>query len=246
MIKIFIDFDGTITKKDVGDSMFIEFGGEASRNFIQQYRSGEISAIECFKLESEASSGAIKKDLDDFLDKQEIDVSFIEFHKYCGDEGIPHFILSDGMDYYIERILKRFGLNNIPFFSNHLDLTMHDGTDEVILNPTFPLRDEECDRCACCKRNIMLSKSADDDIIVYIGEGFSDRCPVRYADVVFAKDELLIYCQQENISFFEYRSFAEVKIRLESLLTQKSSKKNFGLRKRRQAQLAVRDLLLGG
>lgn len=244
MVKIFIDFDGTITAQDVGDAMFLTFGGPTATGYIADYRSGSLSAQKCFELECEACRGTLKSELDRFLDRQMIDGSFVDFHRFCSARGIPHFILSDGMDYYIERILENNGLSDLPFHSNHLDLTP--SGDGVVFNPSFPFSDAECDRCACCKRNIILSLTADDDIIVYVGEGFSDRCPVKYADIVFAKDDLLNYCRQENISYYEYGSFSDVRARLEGLFSQKETKNNFGLKKRRQAQLAAHDLYLGG
>lgn len=246
MIKIFIDFDGTITTRDVGDAMFISFGGDICREYIRKYRAGDLTAEECFNLECRSCNGISKTDLDLFLDSQSIDSTFIDFHRYCKEQEIPHFILSDGMDYYIKRILENNGIADIPFFTNHLEVISLGYERGILLEPSFPFLDENCDRCACCKRNHMLAQTADDDIIVYIGEGFSDRCPVRYADIVFAKDELLTYCQQENISYFEYRTFSDVKARLQMLVSKKQSKKNYGLHKRRQAQLATRDVYLGG
>ena len=38
-------------------------------------------------------------------------------------------------------------------------------------------------------------------MIVYVGDGYSDRCPVQYADIVFAKGDLQTYCQEQNISY---------------------------------------------
>ena len=89
----------------------------------------------------------------------------------------------------------------------------------------------------------MLSMSGDDDVIVYIGEGYSDRCPARYADIVFAKDDLLKFCHRENISYLEYRTFADVQLRLESVL---SLKRPDIFRKRRRAELARRAVFVGG
>jgi 2-hydroxy-3-keto-5-methylthiopentenyl-1-phosphate phosphatase len=90
----------------------------------------------------------------------------------------------------------------------------------------------------------MLSLSADEDIIIYVGEGYSDRCPVRFADVVFAKDDLLRHCQEENISYYAYRQFCDVEERLRQLLA--GGDRKGGLRKRRQAELARREVFLGG
>ncbi len=246
MLKIFIDFDGTITKKDVGDALFIHFGGNQCIDFIEEYRQGRTSAIECFRKECIACGSIDKKELDNFIDSQEIDETFKDFKLFCKNNNIEIFILSDGMDYYIDEILKNNNITDVPVYTNQLQLESLDGSSKFILKPIFPFTDENCDRCACCKRNHMLVLSADDDIIIYIGEGYSDRCPVRYADLVFAKDDLLKYCQQENISYFEYHSFADVTDRLKMLLGNKNTKKNYGLKKRRQAQLAAREVFLGG
>jgi len=245
MINIFIDFDGTITTQDVGDAMFETFGGTKCLDFIEEYRNGGISAVECFRRECAECTGANKNALDIFLDSQKIDSTFREFLDFCLSNKFQYFILSDGMDYYIDRILSHHQVTEVSYFANHLDLVPINGNSKVMFQPSFPFTDETCDRCACCKRNKMLTLSADDDIIVYIGEGYSDRCPVRYADIVFAKDELLKYCRRENISYFEYRSFADVLARLKSMSENKQTKKHFGLKKHRQAQLAARELFIG-
>jgi 2-hydroxy-3-keto-5-methylthiopentenyl-1-phosphate phosphatase len=246
MIKAFIDFDGTITTADVGDAMFETFGGAACVQSIKAYRNERISAVECFRQECCACGIVDKEQLDEFLDNQPIDLSFSGFVEFCSARGIACTVLSDGMDYYIERIFRRHTLSSVNYYSNHLTLLPVDGTRTVMFQPGFPHTDETCDRCACCKRNYILTHASDEDIIVYVGEGYSDRCPVRYADIVFAKDELLNYCRIENISYFEYTSFRDVIDRLARMLDDQSLKKKSSLHKRRQAQLACRDVYLAG
>ena len=246
MVRVFIDFDGTITREDVGDAMFEHFGGEHCRAIVAEYRQGRLSAADCFRKESESCGVVEIGSLNAFLDDREIDRTFTDFISFCESNSLAPCILSDGMDYYIRRILERHGLGRVTMFSNVLrfDETGEDG--KVRFRPEFPFRDETCDRCACCKRNHLATMSADDDIIVYIGEGYSDRCPAGYADVVFAKDELLTYCQSENISYFEYVTFADITERLGKLLSHKDAKgKPAGLRKRRQAVLARQQLFMG-
>ena len=63
----------------------------------------------------------------------------------------------------------------------------------------------------------MLTSAGEEDILCLVGEGFSDQCPARYADIVFAKDGLQTYCQRENISYFPYATFADVTARLRTL-----------------------------
>ncbi len=247
MIRIFSDFDGTITLQDVGDAMFERFGGERCRRIVQDYRDGIISAVECFRRECEACGAVDLNELNRFLDDQEIDTTFIDFVRDYRSAGLDCTIVSDGMDYYIRRILERAGVGDVPYFANVLQLEPADSNGRVRLRPEFPYRDETCNRCACCKRNHLLTMSADDDLIMYIGEGYSDRCPATYADVVFAKDDLLRFCREENISCYEYRTFADVAERLQQVLAKRRPDGSIaGFRKRRRAELARRDAFIGG
>ena len=246
MIRAFIDFDGTISRRDVGDLMFETFGGPECLRIVDEYRDGALSAAECFRRECEACGEVEKALLDAFLDGQEIDSTFGEFVAWCAERKVGCTILSDGMDYYVARILNRHGLAAVPFFANRLDLPAVEGTSRVLFQPSFPYRDETCDRCACCKRNHILTLSADEDIIVYIGEGYSDRCPARYADVVFAKDELSEYCRASAIPFVPYRTFADVTRRMAKMIDRKTAISGVRLRKRRRAELARCEVFLGG
>ena len=41
MIRVFIDFDGTVSRQDVGDAMFERFGGVSSTEAVREYRGGK-------------------------------------------------------------------------------------------------------------------------------------------------------------------------------------------------------------
>ena len=243
MIRVFIDFDGTVSREDVGDAMFERFGPVRAPEAVGEYREGKISAVECFRRECEACGEVAKSDLDSFLDHQEIDPTFAPFLEFCRSREMDPVIVSDGMDYYIRRILLRNGLGDTRFFSNTLEFEARPGSLKVRLRSSFPFTDEACDRCAFCKRNHILTSSGDGDIIVYIGEGYSDRCPSGYADVVFAKGELLKYCRQEKIPCHEYADFDGIRRKMEMLLTGAGKR---GLKVRRQAELARKEVYLGG
>jgi 2,3-diketo-5-methylthio-1-phosphopentane phosphatase len=217
-LRLFVDFDGTITRGDVGNLFFRTFGGTACDELVRRFRAGEISARECFLGEARAMGRVAPGALEELVDAQEIDPSFRDLAAFCREQGVELLVVSDGLDYYIRRILARNNCGDVPFASNVATLVRpgEDGRAEVSV--TFPHPDAVCDRCACCKRNIMLTGSAEEDSIAYVGEGFSDRCPVRYADIVFAKDVLQTYCQNENISYYPYSTFGDVILRLRHLL----------------------------
>ena len=120
------------------------------------------------------------------------------------------------LDFYITEILAANNLK-VPFFANRAEITPGSIPETCSLRVDFPYADEECTRCACCKRNLMLTQSADEDVIVLIGEGYSDTCPARFADIVFAKKELQKFCQARNISYLPYVDFSDVVRRLEAM-----------------------------
>lgn len=235
MIKVFIDFDNTITLGDVGDGLFEKFGGEVCSQFDREYREERLSAKECLRKKCTACGAVDLWVLEAFVDSQSIDPSFPQFVRFCATHGLGCTIVSNGFDYYIDRLLRRLGIQNVPFSANRLSLHPTDRELCVDLVPSFPYDDEECTRCACCKRNIMVTHGGEEDVLVYVGGGYSDQCPVHYADIVFAKPELQSYCQRHNISYFEYRTFDDVQARLGQLLQHKRIHKRQTAEANRQA-----------
>jgi 2,3-diketo-5-methylthio-1-phosphopentane phosphatase len=237
-LKVFVDFDGTVTTEDVGNAFFRHFGGSVCDDYVRDYHAGLISAQECFRRELAAVGTASPEDIDQFVSRQELRPGFAEFVRFCEQSGIEHHVLSDGLDLYIGAILARHGLSRVSRFSNTLHVDAPDRDGLVSFTIVFPHGDAECERCACCKRNIMVTHSGEDDVICYVGDGFSDTCAVQYADIVFAHGQLQTFCQEENISYFHYTSFYDVTRRLQELLLQK------GVKKRKRAELRRRDLFM--
>lgn len=235
-VRVFSDFDGTISTQDVGDEIFREFAGEVATDIVERYRSGVITARECLQRECEAVEHCKPVELEAFISRFGLHPTFKSFVVFCDANGIPLTILSDGLDFYVERLLRREGLGHLPWFANHLEFVLKGSNTKLL--PSFPYSDSECQLCGNCKRNHVLTLSADEDIIVYVGDGLSDRCPVRYADLVFAKESLIPYCQSQNISYFEYRHFHDVQQRLARIIQQKR------IKKRREAVMARRDAFL--
>jgi len=238
MIRVYCDFDGTVASSDVGDLLFRTLAGEKAIAIVRRYLDGEINARECLQQECAAVGHATPAMVERFLDGLRLDPAFPDFVRFCDERNVPLIILSDGLDFYVSRLLERNGLQHLRWYANHLDFVPEG--DRIRLVPSFPYRDAECEQCANCKRNHLLTTSGDDDIIVYVGDGISDRCPVRYADVVFAKKRLVRYCQEQNVTYHEYSTFADVRRRLEELMQRKRMKK------RRVAEMARREVFLQG
>jgi len=235
-LKLFVDFDGTVTEEDVGNRFFEEFGGLGTREIVAAYRSGRISAQECFRRELDAVGDLPLAEAEQFVRARPLRTGFVEFIGFCRQHQLEVTILSDGLDYYIDAILTHHGLENLPRLANRLVLLPPGGGPKAKTRIEFPYGDAECERCGCCKRNQMVTRSGEDDVICFIGDGFSDRCVARYADIVFARGELQTFCQDENISYVPYQTFHDVTASLLRLLGRPS------IKPRRQAQLRRREL----
>lgn len=227
IFKIFTDFDGTITQTDIGETLFKKFGDKVIvEKTIQDYLAEKISAKECWDSLCKCIAFQKKEELFDFIDSIEIDKTFHDFVKYCRTNKFDLYVLSDGFDFYIDRVFSREGLNELIYFSNKMEFTQDNK-----LVPHFPFLDSEHGISANCKRNHIINYSGDDEYTIFIGDGFSDRHTVQYCDFIFAKDNLLKYCEAEKITYFPYRNFLDVISKIEKLKQVKR------LKKRHQAEL---------
>ena len=235
-VRVYIDFDGTISLQDIGEQIFRVLG-DSSRveQILAAMNDQSITTTEGWHRLLETLPPMSEEMLRNFVLQYTIDPAFKEFLHFAAERNFDCAILSDGMDFYIRLLLEREGITNIPVFSNHLVFQ-----DNGSMKLEFSLQDEECRLCAHCKRNRVVITSADEDYTVYIGNGHSDMCAAQYCDFIFAKDALLKFCERERIPFSPYRNFRDVQEKL-AVITNKRR-----LKKRHQAELKRRALYMRG
>jgi 2-hydroxy-3-keto-5-methylthiopentenyl-1-phosphate phosphatase len=108
-MQVFCDFDGTISVQDATDFILARFADPAWQHIEEQWKQGAIGSAECMQRQVTLIR-ATGQQLDAALDEIEIDPSFPAFANYCRSQGIPLTIASDGVDYFIHRILARHRL----------------------------------------------------------------------------------------------------------------------------------------
>ena len=236
-LKIFSDFDGTISLYDTWIEMgeFFINDKEKWAAVIKEFEEQKIGARECFLRECALVENFDITEFNRIIDAQRLDPMFGKFVEFCNKNNLPLTILSEGMDYYIGRILGNHEIA-LPYFSNKLIIS----ADGKSIGLEFPYSDSDCTKCGTSKRNILMNMCGDDDISVFIGDGFSDACVVNYADVVFAKKSLASYCWKNNITYYDYQTFGDIIRKLEKLLDSKS------LKHRQAAKLKRREVFLRG
>ncbi|MCP5063041.1 MAG: MtnX-like HAD-IB family phosphatase [Ignavibacteriae bacterium] len=232
--KFYVDFDGTISIKDIGEHMFVEFGdAKKSYEIIKEWLDGKISSQDVWLRLCASVENFDKKKFDEYLDACSIDEGFKDFLDYCVKYEFDVTIVSDGLDYYINHISKKNNFDHLKIFSNKVEIN-----DNGDLIPNFPYTDEECKDCANCKRNHILNSSSDEDITIYIGDGWSDTCAAQHCDFIFAKRSLLKFCESNSVPYYPYNSFNDIIKIVENLRTKKKIKKRNQVRlKRRKAYM---------
>jgi 2,3-diketo-5-methylthio-1-phosphopentane phosphatase len=204
-LHLFLDFDGTISLNDVGDELISTFGD--FQTLMRQLLDGHLTVAEYYR-RAAASFGATATPatVEAYARTQPLDPGFPPLVRWCREVGIPVTVVSDGFDVYITPMLGSIGMTDLVEVRCNR-LSWHDN----VWTPVFPGASEAC-RCFCasCKRNVILSEASPEAVVVYVGDGLSDGCAVRYADIVFAKDTLAESCTREGIPFHAYETLGEV------------------------------------
>jgi 2-hydroxy-3-keto-5-methylthiopentenyl-1-phosphate phosphatase len=203
---VFCDFDGTISKRDVGYSLFHHFSGGENDKLLPDWKAGRMSSRECLTREAEMVKAPTEEILS-YLDQFEIDPGFVAFEQLCRRNDMPLLIVSDGLDFYINRILARNGLSHLEVVCNIGHLNTHG------IEIEFPRTNRECRRCGSCKREIIEERCglvSQECRTVFIGDGYSDTCATRAATLLFAKKDLERYCQAHNITYNSFDTFFDV------------------------------------
>jgi len=214
-LRVFCDFDGTIAVNDVGNEVFTTFGDAAYWwRLVAQWKTGDLDGRDLWRKQCAVSKITVAQ-LEEFTARQPVDPYFPKFVNYCRAQEIPVYVVSDGMDAYITRILSRHGIDDLDIRANHL--IIH---DDGSLAVEFPYYQAGCCNCGNCKGAHVRNEKQPGETTIYIGDGHSDICGLREADITFAKGALLEYCREKGISCRTFNDFADIDRAIKNLLAE--------------------------
>src|SRR5574337_212502 len=215
---IFCDFDGTITQIDVTDQILAQLAHPSWREVEQEWVRGQIGSRECLERQM-ALVETSAQELDALIDAIPIEPHFAAFHRFTEQRRIPFYVVSDGFDYVIRRVLKRSGVNGPLRNGTHLFSSALRIEDRRLI-PSFPHSDKPCEHgCATCKAAIIRRLGAGRQPVIFVGDGLSDRFAVEVSEIVFAKRPLADYCREHQIAHQPFETFVEVQEALGKLLS---------------------------
>ncbi len=213
---VFVDFDGTVTRRDVTDAILDRFADPAWQDIERDWLAGRIGSRECLARQM-ALVRAEPREVDALIDSIDVDPGFTLLLDACVVRGVSLNILSDGFDYCIRRVLDRpqfrGRIDGVEVVSSGLEWTAA-GWRTSFRHPVDPCRHG----CGTCKPQAMARLRGGAPLTVFAGDGLSDRHAAAEPGLVFAKDALAAFCRDAGIVFVPYESLAEVARAVERLV----------------------------
>jgi 2-hydroxy-3-keto-5-methylthiopentenyl-1-phosphate phosphatase len=198
-----VDFDGTITEDDLLDEIAQTFGDpEVYREVDEGLDENRLTLREVISREFEPVRAPLDEVRRWVLDNVRIRPGFRELVELARERGWRFVIVSSGFHELIEPILEREGVE-VELHANRVDP-----------NPAGWLVQwqyaNSCEVCGeSCKRSI-VQEFARDDEIVYVGDGYSDRCAAEASDRVFARRGLALYLDERGVPYEPFDDFNQV------------------------------------
>lgn len=221
-IQVFCDFDGTITTRDTVDVLLSELADPEWEAIEESWVRGEISARQCMARQIPLIRGGWSK-VREILDALPVTEGIQDFVGWCRSRSIPFMVVSDGMDRVINYILQANGIKADAVFANHL-IELANGEFQL---QTFNSRP----RLAGCQSGVckcrIVGQPAYQQIRVVIGDGRSDFCWSKEADLLYAKGKLIEFCRSQNIAHNTFDNFHEIKASLEMVADSKFAEVSF-------------------
>jgi 2-hydroxy-3-keto-5-methylthiopentenyl-1-phosphate phosphatase len=191
--RLVLDWDGTVTEVDSLHMVLEEFGDVSLYQAAERRLGRELTLHEVIALEFSSIRAPLETVVAWVREHVQVRAGFNELVERYGP-----VILSSGFTELIEPVLEREGVSP-ELIANRLDPSP-DGW-RVIFRDDTP-----CPVCGeACKRGSLPMGD-----VVYVGDGFSDRCASLAASRVFARDGLARWLDSQDASYEPWADFDEL------------------------------------
>jgi 2-hydroxy-3-keto-5-methylthiopentenyl-1-phosphate phosphatase len=195
-----VDWDGTVTEVDGLHLVLSEFGDVAVYEQAEERLGRSLTLHEVIALEFETVRAPLADVVAWVVENVRVRGGFAELAR----RHRP-LVVSSGFHELIDPVLAREGIE-LDVCANRLD-PRPDGWRAIFRNA------EPCPVCGePCKRSDLAGLGD----VVYVGDGFSDRCVAQAATRVFARDGLAEYLTEVGVPHERYGDFNDVMRALDS------------------------------
>ena len=193
---VVLDFDGTITVTDLLDRAALEFGDPAVYEEVEHgLDGGRLPLREVITREFEPVTTPLDDVVAWALEEARIRPGFAEFVRAAQADGWDVHVVSSGFEELIGPLLEREGVQ-VELHANRVDAR----PDGWRVQWRYP---DDCEICGeSCKRSLLPAGE-----VVYVGDGYSDRCAALASDRVFATAGLARYLAEQGKPFEPFTDF---------------------------------------
>ncbi|MET0799955.1 MAG: HAD-IB family phosphatase [Actinomycetota bacterium] len=209
---VVVDFDGTACLHDVAEHLLDAFAREDWTSLDEAWQRGTIGAQDVVAAQSAMLDADRQALIDHALAHCVMDPTFAPFVTWAQGLGIEVALASDGFGFYIEPMLAAAGVPPIPVITNDQTWTDAGRPGGMVFGNRHP----ECIGCGTCKMLAVLERRQTRGAVAFVGEGSSDRYGALYADVTFAKLDLVAHCERDGVPFVPWTDFDDVRHWLEA------------------------------
>jgi 2-hydroxy-3-keto-5-methylthiopentenyl-1-phosphate phosphatase len=202
---IVVEFDGTITEDDTLVDMCRRHVPEVFEQVEDDLRAGRITLRECIRREFEAITGDHDEIVRLAVERSVVRAGFAEFVRAAEAAGDRVVVVSAGFREVIQPVLEREGVGHLELVANSVQF----GPERTEVR--FLHGDGACDVCGEeCKRAVVRELRDGYATVVYIGDGYSDRCTAMDADVRFARRGLARYLAGGGVEYGLFEDFTDI------------------------------------
>ncbi|MFA4964710.1 MAG: haloacid dehalogenase-like hydrolase [Thermoleophilia bacterium] len=206
----FLDYDGTLTTHEVNEIILQRFVGDAWRPLEAEAQADRMSHADVF----ERQIGLIRAPRAELLGALATEArptpGLPGFLAELGARGGRPVIVSAGLREAIAVVWAREGLPPAELHASELVGGGPEGGPPYRLAFSEVLGD--CPRCGprACKGAALRSLRRPGEPVLVFGDGASDVCPAREADLVFARAHLAERCATEGLEWRPLHDFTTV------------------------------------
>lgn len=187
-----------MTERDVGELVMLEFGDRAVFEAVETELGRTLNHNELIAREFATVRAPLAEVVDYVVREARVRPGFRELA-----ERYRPLVVSGTFHELIEPVLHREGIE-VELHANRLD-PRPDGW-RVLFRST-----DDCESCGePCKRSVLPGAE-----IVYVGDGYSDRCAALAADRVFARSGLASFLDERGVEYECFEDFYDVATALE-------------------------------
>ena len=210
---LLVDFDGTACLQDVSEMLLDAFGEPGWERFDDAVDRDEMGLREAGEHQVAMLRGSHEEMLAFALERAELAPTFAPFVAWAEERRLALELASDGFAFYIRPMLERAGLGHLEVVTNEF------GSDDGEASLRHPNGHPECVGCGTCKMLTATRLRERHGPVAFVGEGQSDRYGALYSDLVFAKDALVVICEQDAVPYLRWETFDDVRVALEDTVT---------------------------